>query len=63
MRPTLALTIVCATVAVLFVTPDVALTIRATFDLGIGGSRWIGGASVDSQTNDFGVNAGLLVVF
>jgi hypothetical protein len=47
----------------LFVTPDVALTIGPTFDLGIGGSRSIGGGSADSQTNDFGVHAGMIVVF
>jgi hypothetical protein len=47
----------------LFVTPGVALTIAPTFDLGIGGSRSLGGASVDSQVNDFGVHAGLFVVF
>jgi hypothetical protein len=46
----------------LFVTPGVALTIGPTFDLGIGGSRSLGGASVDSQVNDFGIQAGLLVV-
>ncbi len=44
------------------VAPRVALTLGPTFDLGIGGSRSLGGASVDSQVNDFGIQAGLLVV-
>ena len=44
------------------VAPRVALLVGPTFDLGIGGSRSLGGASVDSQVNDFGIQAGLLVV-
>jgi len=44
------------------VAPPVMLHLGPTFDLGVGGSTSVGGASADSTTNDFGVYAGLAIV-
>jgi len=44
------------------VAPRVALQLSPTFDIGVGGSTSLGGASVDSSTTDFGVFAGLLIL-